>query len=62
MSTEYGVEYKHADGRTFVAGGYSLAAARRAVAADASWAPRPVRVMSRQVGEWQPLEAEAASA
>lgn len=60
MSTEYGVEYRYADGRTFVTGGYSMSAARRAVAADASWAPRPVRVMSREVGEWQPVEAAAS--
>jgi hypothetical protein len=57
-TTEFGVQYEDTDGRTFTAGGYTEAGARRMVAAGANdYAPRPCRVMRRELGEWEAAEA-----
>lgn len=57
LAVEFGVEWRSDDGHSFVAAGYTEAAARALAAecAGKGWSPRAERAMRRIVGEWEPL-------
>ena len=55
---QWGVEWEHPDGTTFVAAMANEHGARHMVeVGKTGFSPKPVRVMRRTPGDWEPVDA-----